>query len=442
VALAAAGLAMGPARAAGVLVVDNDTVPGSCAFGAADHATIQAAVEDADPGDRIRVCPGRYVETVIVDKRGLVIEGAKAGIDARRRSPRGEGESEVTANIADGVVRLLADHVVWDGFRIADNSALLGDKIGGPGMYTSPDASGYVIRNTVFVNNGLGLYLNASGKALAKVRHNRFTANNEFEGPGAGYGIYSDQGARCVVIADNLFEHHNGGGILFADSGKPQHCVTVERNKSIDDRSFATFYASSHVRVVANFVRGRPDDSEPGSAIFIGARNKDVVVKRNHIEATAGNGIDVRDTGGDGEDGVPPQNVDVLKNKVRTAGENGIDVSATGVGEYEVRGNVSLRNVAVGIHAGPDTDEAVFAHNLARGNGFLDCQDESPGDGTAGDGTAGTDNTWRRNVGDRDAPDGICHPHLDKPKHKHKKHGHKHKKKHKHKPKPCYPWRN
>ena len=433
-ALAAAGLAMGPARAATVLVVDDD-FPRSCAAGAADHATIQAAVDEAGPGGRIRVCPGTYTETVTVPahKHHLTIEGAKAGIDARRRSPTGGGgESIVAADSADGAVRLLADHVVWDGFRIFDN-------LEGPGMYTSPDASGYVIRNTVFVNNGLGLYLNASGKALAKVRHNRFTANNEFEGPGAGYGIYSDQGARCVVIADNLFEHHNGGGILFADSGKPQHCVTVERNKSIDDRSFATFYASSHVRVVANFVRGRPDDSEPGSAIFIGARNKDVVVKRNHIEATAGNGIDVRDTGGDGEDGVPPQNVDVLKNKVRTAGENGIDVSATGVGEYEVRGNVSLRNVAVGIHAGPDTDEAVFAHNLARGNGFLDCQDESPGDGTAGDGTAGTDNTWRRNAGGSDDPDGICHAHLDKPKHKHKK---KHRHKHKHKPKPCYPWRN
>jgi hypothetical protein len=215
--------------------------------------------------------------------------------------------------------------------------------------------------------------------------------------------------------------------------------VTVERNKSIGDRSFATFFASSHVRLVANFIRGRPRDPTPGSAIFIGARNKDVVVKRNHIEVTAGNGIDVRDTGGNRVAGDPPRNVDVLKNKVRSAGQHGIDVSATGVGEYEVRGNVALRNVGVGIHAGPKTDDAAFARNLARGNRRLDCQDESRGDGTAG-----TDNTWRGNVGGSDDPGGICHPHLDKPKHKHKKHGHKHKKKHRHKPKPkaCYPWRN
>jgi len=424
--LCAVGLSMGSTRAATVLLVDNDTVLDGCDAGADPFGTIQEAVDAAGPGARIRVCPGTYDETVTVaaGKYDLTVEGAKAGIDARWRSQT--GESIVTSDSPEGVVRLLADNVVWDGFQVFDN-------IEGPGIYTSPDASGYVIRNTVFLDNGLGLYLNASGEALTKVLHNRFTANNEFEDPTAGNGIYSDQGARCVLIADNLFERHNGAGILFADSGKPQHCITVERNKSIDDRTFAAFYASSHVRLVANFVRGRRGDPTPGSAIFIGAGNKDVVVKRNHVESAGGNGIDVRDTGGDGRDGDPPRNVDVLKNKVRKAGQHGIDVAASGVGEYEVRGNLTVRNVLVGVHAWPQTDDVVFAHNLALGNRVLDCEDES-----VGDGTAGTDNTWRRNVGDRDAPGGICHPHRhDKPKPKHKK-----RHKHKPKPKPCYPWRN
>jgi len=424
--LCAVGLSMGSTRAATVLLVDNDTVLDGCDAGADPFGTIQEAVDAAGPGARIRVCPGTYDETVTVaaGKYDLTVEGAKAGIDARWRSQT--GESIVTSDSPEGVVRLLADNVVWDGFQVFDN-------IEGPGIYTSPDASGYVIRNTVFLDNGLGLYLNASGEALTKVLHNRFTANNEFEDPTAGNGIYSDQGARCVLIADNLFERHNGAGILFADSGKPQHCITVERNKSIDDRTFAAFYASSHVRLVANFVRGRRGDPTPGSAIFIGAGNKDVVVKRNHVESAGGNGIDVRDTGGDGRDGDPPRNVDVLKNKVRKAGQHGIDVAASGVGEYEVRSNLTVRNVLVGVHAWPQTDDVVFAHNLALGNRVLDCEDES-----VGDGTAGTDNTWRRNVGDRDAPGGICHPHRhDKPKPKHKK-----RHKHKPKPKPCYPWRN
>jgi nitrous oxidase accessory protein NosD len=424
-ALAAVGLSMGPARAAGVLVVDDD-YPRSCAGRAADHATIQAAVDDARPGGRIRVCPGTYEETVEVpaDLRGLTIEGAKAGIDARRR--RQTGESIVTALSADGIVRLLAGHVVWDGFLV------LGQFGGGPGIFTSPHAAGYVIRNTVFLDNGMGLHLNASGKALTRVRHNRFTKNNEFEGPGAGNGIYADQGTRCVLIADNLFEGHNGAGILFARGGR---CVTVERNKSIRDRSFATFYGSSHVRLAHNFVRGRGVDDPAGSAIFIGAGNDGVVVKRNHVEAAAGNGIDIRDTG---LDGTPPRNVDVLKNKVREGSQHGIDVAAAGVGEYQVRGNLALHNGLAGLHADPNTHDVAFAHNLARRNGTFDCHDES-----SGDGTADTDNTWRRNVGGTADPDGICHPHLDKPKPKHKHKGKgKHRYKHKPKPKPCYPWRN
>jgi nitrous oxidase accessory protein NosD len=431
-ALAAVGLSMGPTRAAGVLVVDDD-YPRSCAARAADHATIQAAVNAARPGGRIRVCPGTYTETVTVParKRGLTIEGAKAGIDARWR--RQTGESVVTAAGVDGVVRLEADGVVWDGFLI------LGKLGRGAGISTSPHAAGYVIRNTVFLENGLGLHLNTSGKALTWVRHNRFTENNEFEGPGAGNGIYADQGAGCVLVADNLFEGHNGAGILFAD-GERHHCVTVERNKSIDDRSFATFYASSHVRVAHNFVRGRPDDPEPGSAIFVGAGNDGVLVKRNRIESTGGTGIDVRDTGGDGRDGTPPKDVRVLKNKVREAGQYGIDVAATGVGEYRVRGNLALHNGVAGIHAWPKTDDVAFANNLARRNRKFDCHDESGVDGRVETpGTAGTDNTWRRNVGGSESPDGICQPHLDKPKPKHK---HKGKHKHKPKPKPCYPWRN
>jgi nitrous oxidase accessory protein NosD len=419
--LAAVGLSMGPTRAATVLLVDNDTVLDGCDAGAAPFGTIQEAVDAADPGDLVRVCPGTYDETVTVpvDKHGLIFEGAKAGIDARSRSQT--GESIITSNGAGGVVRLLADDVVWDGFLIADN-------VRGPGMYTSPEASGYVIRNTVFNDNGLGLYLNANGEVLTRVRHNRFTANNEFENPIAGNGIYSDQGASCVLIADNLFERHNGAGILFADSGKPQHCVDVERNESIDDRTFAAFFASSHVRLISNTVQSQREGT-PGSAIFIGARNKAVVVKGNHIRSTDGNGIDVRDTGGPGRPPAPPQDVDIWRNKIRQAKLNGIDVAASGVGEYLVHGNLAVGNVGVGVHAGPKTDDAVFRFNTARANG-VDCQDESEGDGTAG-----TDNSWRRNIGINDDPDGICHAHRPRPKPSKPKPW-------KPKPRQCYPWRN
>ena len=438
--LAAVGLSVGPARGATALVVDDDT-GGRCVFGDRDFSTIQAAVDEAASGDLIRVCPGTYIETVVVAKKRLTIKGAKAGVDARWRTGT-NGESIVTIDpdadppdpeAPDGLVQLRADNITWDGFLIADNTF-------GPGISTSPDASGYEIRNTIFNDNGLGLYLHSKGERRTNVRRNRFHANNEFEQPGAGTGIYSELGARCILIADNLFEEHNEAGILFADSVQ-KSCIWVERNKSIDDRSFATFFASSHLHLTANTVRSnRPGDLTHGSAIFIGARNKHVVVLRNHIKSTDGNGIDVRDTSASDTLGeAPPQKVDILRNKVRNSKQNGIDVAASGVKQYAVRGNDASGN-GVGIHVGPETHgvgpetaDAFLANNIARGNTVLDCQDT-----TKGDGTAGTDNTWRNNAGNSDQPNGICHPHrrTADPGHHHGKPKPHKKKQH---PKRCFP---
>jgi hypothetical protein len=437
-------------------VVDDD-YPGRawCRFGRADFASIQEAVNASSDGDLVLVCPGTYVETVRVEKK-LTIKGAKAGQDARWRdqtkesviTAEAEGGTveEPTGNPA-GLVQLLHKGITWDGFLIANNHL-------GPGMATSEAASDYRIRNTIFFDNGIGLDLASNGRRGVEVLNNRFTANNEFEGAGAGYGIYSSRGLACALIADNLFELHNGGGILFADSvdedGNPleprlQRQVRIEGNKSINDLSFAALYASADVQVVANFVRSEERGlTGPGSAIFVGARNRNILVKANHIKAASeGSGIDVRDSGA-GFDPEAPVNVDVLKNKVARAKDHGIDIAATGTEQYEVRGNLAVRNGKVGIHVGAPTEVGVpssgptgadLTRNTSLDNVVLDCQDQ-----TTGAGTAGTANLWEDNVGrpDFDDPDGICaaQPRDHDDDHHHGKHKH-HKKRH-HKKHPRY----
>jgi nitrous oxidase accessory protein NosD len=314
----------------------------------------------------------------------------------------------VTSNDPTGTVQLLEDDITWDGFEIRDNTA-------GPGMYTSPQHSGYFVADTIFRDNGMGLHLGADGAHQVTVCRNRFIANNEFTGTGAGNGIFSNQGAKDVVIADNRFEHHNGAGILFADSktGIHQRDIRVGWNQSVEDRTFAAFFATAQLVLKENIVRARLTDPDPQlrtpvSAIFIGARNDHVVVVRNRITSASGNGIDVTNTGGLNFTPEAPTDVDVLRNKVDHAKQFGIEVSASGLRQYEIRGNRAFTNGEVGIHLGPLTDDIVVTGNRAVDNP-VDCKDESRGSG-AGDGTAGTENSWQENLGNSASPGGICSP--------------------------------
>jgi nitrous oxidase accessory protein NosD len=313
-------------------------------------------------------------------------------------------------------------------------------------MYTSPAHSGYLIRDTIFQDNGNGIHLGASGTHPTLVCRNRFVANNEFEGPTGAYGIYSDKGAQQVLITANRFERHNGAAIFLADKGKLQRDIVIEHNKSVDDKTFASIFNSTRVRVTSNWIRARvnepPFTDDPASAIFIGARNDDIVVQKNRVKSASGNGIDISNTGGNRTPGPAPTNVVVRKNKVANTQLAGIDVSATG-GPYQVLANQSRDNTKFGIHFAPGTNGGAVTGNTARGN-EVDCRDQ----------TTGPLNTWTGNVGGSSQPAALCTtPTLDDdPGHdrekkkfkKHKKHHKKTKKQNKHRPDPCacsLPWR-
>jgi hypothetical protein len=455
--VAAVGLYMVPAGATGrhhhdgVLVVDNQPHHHRSCLGTRDpFDTIQGAVDAAGSGDTIRVCPGTYTETVKVQKPDLTILGANAGRDA---TAHGRGRESIVTNIdAKGTVQLLEDDITWDGFTIRGVPKVQN----GPGMYTSPTHSGYVVRDTIFLDNGFGLHLGSNGKHPTLVCRNRFTANNEFEDPAGANGIYSDEGAHQVLITSNLFEGHNGAAVFFADKGAEQRDVLIEHNKSVDDRAFASIFNSNRFRLTSNHIRARLiepgadlDDSRRASAIFIGARNDDIVVQKNKIKSASGNGIDVTNSGEPGTDDQAPTNVIVRRNKVEHVQLSGIEVSAKGDGHYQVLHNRSLTNGGNGIHFAPNTLGGTVTGNTALGNGTdahsngLDCKDESTG-------STVPLNTWTGNVGQTADPRAICSvPTVDNPDHDGKDHHKKHKKKHhkktkKHRPDPCrctLPWR-
>jgi hypothetical protein len=255
-----------------------------------------------------------------------------------------------------------------------------------------------VIRDTIFQDNGVGLRLGAKGDRPSFVCRNRFVANNEFD-PTGGYGIFSDERTRQVQITYNRFEDHNGGAILFADSGADTHTdVLIDHNKSVRDLTFATIFSSTRLRLSHNHARNRLEGPADGaSSIYIGARNSDIGVHRNKVRSASGNGIDVTPKG---EGGKPPlaapENVRVTRNKVD---------------------HVKL----AGLHLAPGAEGVNLTANTAVDNQLFDCQDEA---------TVGL-NTWTANFGRTSSPEGLCAPPpppTDRPGHGK---GHHHKKKHK-----------
>jgi Right handed beta helix region len=380
-----------------LLVVDNSGHRTSCLGTRHPFLAIQAAVDAARSGDTIRVCPGLYEENVKVQTKRLTILGANAGKDPTGKRRR--HESIVTGDDPKGTVQLLADHITWDGFTIRGILA----RENGPGMYTDPGHSGYLVRDTIFQDNGVGLRLSSSGKYPTLICRNRFQANNEFaEG---GFGVFSDEGARDVAITWNRFQLHNEAGVFFADRGATQQDVLIDHNKSVDDKTFAAIFNTTRVRISSNSVRARIDDPEfplPASAIFLGARNHNVLVKRNRVWSASGNGIDVSPSPEPNRGLRPaaPTNVTIRKNK------------ATGA-------------VLAGLHMAAGTAHVAVTANTALDNTTWDCQDES----------SGVQNTWTGNVGRTSSPAGLCvpPPTTDKPDHGK---GHHHKKKKKKKD-PC-----
>jgi hypothetical protein len=211
-------------------LVDNDGV--ECPT--RDFASIQAAITFASPGDTIEVCPGTYIENLILDRR-LTLLGAQDGVDARGRVA---SESIVTPLIA--AVRTLELRTgsaasVIDGFTFFGGSRAIESTSG-------PINDLEILNNRILAFTGSGIFLNDNGinitidqtvvDGTAKVAAGDlvhldtdnfdglwFTNNNVVNGP-TGTGFFVDgnrnvdngPGARVPQFVGNLI-NNNGTGV-------------------------------------------------------------------------------------------------------------------------------------------------------------------------------------------------------------------------------------
>jgi len=146
------------------------TVPG-------DAGTIQAAVDDARPGDTVLIAGGTYNEAVKVTTDGIVIRGEdrnKVVLDGEHRLANGVYVAADGVRVENLTVRSYTQNgVVFNGIDAASG----GDGVD-PGITYGTDnraLNGYEVRYVTTYNNGLyGIYAFASrerpDRALLRIR--------------------------------------------------------------------------------------------------------------------------------------------------------------------------------------------------------------------------------------------------------------------------------
>ncbi|MBN2396023.1 MAG: right-handed parallel beta-helix repeat-containing protein [Candidatus Atribacteria bacterium] len=183
------------------------------------YDTIQEAINDANVGDTIVVCPGTYLENLYLNNEDLILRS----IDPT--DPVIVASTIIDAGASNSVVWFFDDESTLEGFTIRNGYAIEG---GGITMsYSSP-----VIRNNCIEQNqatatGGGIYTYFSSPHIK----NNTIINNE---AAYGGGIYTD--ASNPTIEDNSITHNEasnlGGGIYTLNTFSSITDNTITNNEA------------------------------------------------------------------------------------------------------------------------------------------------------------------------------------------------------------------
>jgi parallel beta-helix repeat protein len=355
------------------LVVDDDGV--QCAH--AEYASIQTAVTEAEPGSVVRVCPGRYDETVTVDK-ALTLKGdpdAVETVDCFDPTPSQLGDLDpATQVILDGggsseqeLFRLRADDIVLEGFVLQGASSVplpTDFRLFRRAIDARDAYSGYRIHHNLIKLNTVGIQLGSAGGNESRFDHNCLRQN--------GWGFATDE----RVLTDARVDHNKTFGtqnVAFEPALGRVDRVTFEHNHSRQDVTSYLIQNSTSSRVTANTI----ESSRLG--ITLGDSNVGLEIAENVIgNPFPGNvqlGIGTRPPG----TGAPNTGVIVRDNRIAglasspgLASGDGIVASAGANGTLNhsyILNNVTSDNKRHGIFLRAGNNNNVLAGNTAERNG-------------------------------------------------------------------------
>jgi hypothetical protein len=428
------------AHAAEGSVVDDDGA--QCPD--AGFTSIQAAVDDANAYDVIKVCAGRYAEQVTVDKP-LEIEGDGAPLDlqatcfATTLPALPASEYVIVEPTASPAFLLDADDIDLAGF-VVSNPSTTGTFTG---VVTSDDHSGYRVHGNLFVGNTLAVVFGSGARPesreASRVDHNCIrnarwaVADGSLSAPSTLINARVDHnltfgvrdrtyelvhGAQDVVFDHNVSSLDNN---VFLLSGSIRTRVvenTIDRG--VLGMEIGRFEANRHLEVSVNTFLGDAGAVAPRASIAItfgfvpgssGERNSEVTVAGNTITGY-NTGIAI---------GGPPGTVtgsledsNIVGNTITGSRQNAVRLRALNTG-ITFSANTLNGNAWHGIHAicglipGTTTEACptgnTFIGNELLGNGIYDARDDT---GIAPDGTLRPlQNMWIDNRCVKDLPAGL-----------------------------------
>jgi plastocyanin len=202
----------------------------------ADYATIQAAVDAADPGDLVLVAPGLYHEAVVVRTPSLVIRGAD------RNATVLDGEftrSNGIHVVADGVAlenmtarNYEVNGFYWTGVTGYRGSWLTAHNNGDYGIYAFGSVDGLFEESYASANRDSGFYIGQCFPCNAVVRHVTSEANGlAWSGTNAGGDLY---------VIESLWRNNMAGlapNSLDSELDPPHQQATVVGNLVIDNNN-------------------------------------------------------------------------------------------------------------------------------------------------------------------------------------------------------------
>lgn len=253
-----------PAHAATLVVaLDSQGNAGNCDGVGPAYSSIQAAVNEAAPGDTVFVCPGVYNEQVVVSTNNLQIRGAGADSTVLRPVVVTSNTTALTTPVPVPVVPILL---------VRDVVGVKVSQISVDGSLADKGAGGFV--NCGFTPHFVGVfYRNASG--IIETVH--VTKIQSATVCSFGTRIESGNGGSAsVVFRSNLVDFYGVAGIVCA--GLTTACAitgnSVKGVGPIDNQSQVgiTVRNGAVARIADNFITDhfyRPGNGLPFKAVGI-----------------------------------------------------------------------------------------------------------------------------------------------------------------------------